>query len=91
MAQSRVILAQIADENGLSTLPSATNFVTIDCGRDGAFAKAVLDYLVDNGLFVRMPFVPPQNRCIRVSAGTLKDMNVFRALLPKALKAASRN
>ena len=91
VAQSRVILAQIADENGLSTLPSATNFVTIDCGRDGAFAKAVLEYLVDNGLFVRMPFVPPQNRCIRVSAGTLKDMDLFRALLPKALKAASLN
>ena len=28
--------------SGLPALPSATNFVTIDCGRDGAFARRVL-------------------------------------------------
>ena len=35
-------IAAIARANGLAPLPSATNFVTIDCGRDGAFARRVL-------------------------------------------------
>ncbi len=88
VARGRATIGQIAKENGLSTLPSATNFVTIDCGRDGHFAKAVLDELVANGLFVRMPFVAPQNRCIRVSAGRPEDLELLRDLLPKALSAA---
>ncbi len=88
VARGRATIGQIAKENGLSTLPSATNFVAIDCGRDGHFAKAVLDELVANGLFVRMPFVAPQNRCIRVSAGRPEDLELLRDLLPKALSAA---
>ena len=88
VARGRATIAQIAEENGLSTVPSATNFVAIDCGRDGVFAKAVLDDLVASGLFVRMPFVAPQNRCIRVSAGHPEDLELLRGLLPKALSAA---
>ena len=85
ISESRARIGQIARENGLEPLPSATNFVAIDCGGDGAFAKAVLDALVAQGVFVRMPFAPPQNRCIRVSCGTKADMDVFAAALPKAL------
>ena len=43
IAAGRDRLAQIARENGLAPLPSATNFVTMDCGRDGTYAKRVLD------------------------------------------------
>ena len=82
-ARDRISL--IARENGLAPLPSATNFVTIDCGRDGTFAKTVLDGLVAAGIFVRMPFAAPQNRCIRVSAGTRSDLDAFEAALPKVL------
>ena len=32
-------ITSIARKNGLKALPSATNFVTIDCGGDGVFAK----------------------------------------------------
>ena len=85
---ARARIAEIAAENGLSALPSATNFVTIDCGRDGAFAKAVLDSLVDQGVFVRMPFAAPQNRCIRVSCGPEAELAAFAAALPRALEAA---
>ena len=88
--ESKKVIADIAQENGLSPLPSATNFVTIDCGQDGAFAKAVLDDLVAQGLFVRMPFAAPQNRCIRVSCGTPDDMARLREALPKALSAARK-
>jgi histidinol-phosphate aminotransferase len=81
-------LAEIAHDNGLTPLPSATNFVTIDCGRDGAFARAVLASLVAQGLFVRMPFTPPQDRCIRVSVGTGADLDLFAEALPRALAEA---
>ncbi len=87
---ARQRIADIARENGLVPLPSAANFVTIDCGLDGAFAKAVLDGLVARGIFVRMPFVAPQNRCIRVSCGTSENLDAFAAALPAALVGAKK-
>lgn len=85
---SRATLTQIAVNNGLTSLPSATNFVAIDCGRDGDFAREVLGHLVSNGIFVRMPFVAPQDRCIRVSCGTDAQMLAFAEALPAALAHA---
>lgn len=87
---ARATIAQIARDNGLTTLPSAANFVTIDCGADGAFAKAVLEGLVARGIFVRMPFVAPQNRCIRISCGTPANIAAFGAALPAALRDAKK-
>lgn len=81
-------IARIARDNGLVPLPSATNFVAIDCGADGAFATAVLQGLIARGIFVRMPFSPPQNRCIRISCGTRADLDAFAAALPQALAGA---
>ncbi|WP_164659803.1 pyridoxal phosphate-dependent aminotransferase [Tropicibacter sp. Alg240-R139] len=78
----------IARENGLNVIPSATNFVAIDCGQDGVFAKSVLDALIAKGLFVRMPFAAPQNRCIRISCGRRQDLDAFAAALPGALQVA---
>lgn len=88
IAVARTHIAEIASENGLTPQPSATNFVAIDCGQDGAFAKAVLDGLVDQGVFVRMPFAAPQNRCIRVSCGRPQDLDAFAKALPIALERA---
>ncbi len=88
IATARDRIAEIARENGLTPLPSATNFVAIDCGQDGAFAKAVLEALVDQGIFVRMPFAAPQNRCIRVSCGRPQDLDAFAAALPAAVQRA---
>ncbi len=88
IAEARDRITQIAKENGLSTLPSAANFVAIDCGSDGTFAKAVLDALVARGIFVRMPFAAPQNRCIRVSCSTPEELDIFAAALPEALAEA---
>ncbi len=88
VASARARIASIAAENGLRALPSATNFVAIDCGGDGDFARAVLAQLIERGIFVRMPFVAPQDRCIRVSCGRDADLDLFAAALPKALEAA---
>ena len=88
VASARKRISQIAADNGLTALPSATNFVTIDCGQNGAFAKRVLGHLIEAGIFVRMPFVAPQDRCIRVSCGTSIDLDAFAAALPSALERA---
>lgn len=88
VAAARDRIAAIARANGLEPLPSATNFVTIDCRRDGAYARRVLAELIKRDVFVRMPGVAPQDRCIRISAGTRDDLDVFEAVLPEALKAA---
>ncbi len=85
---ARARIGAIAEANGLKPLPSATNFVTIDCGGDGGYAKRVLDALIARDVFVRMPGVVPLNRCIRVSAGTAADLDIFERMLPEALVAA---
>ena len=84
---ARERIARIAQANGLSPLPSATNFVTIDCGRDGQFARALLGELIARDVFVRMPFVAPQDRCIRISCAPEAELDIFEAVLPKALAA----
>ncbi|MEZ5772821.1 MAG: pyridoxal phosphate-dependent aminotransferase [Defluviimonas denitrificans] len=88
VAGSREDLSRIARLNGLTPLPSATNFVTMDCGGEGAFARKVLEGLIARDIFVRMPFVAPQDRCIRVSCGTAPQNALFGAALPEALAAA---
>jgi histidinol-phosphate aminotransferase len=88
IARARELIGAIARDNGLVPLPSATNFVTIDCGGDGDFAKRVLDALIAQDVFVRMPGVVPLNRCIRVSCGRDEDLAVLADTLPLALAAA---
>lgn len=88
VAAAKDRIAAIGRTSGLSPLPSATNFVTMDCGGDGAYAKRILDGLIARGIFVRMPGVAPLNRCIRVSAGTDTDLDHFAKALPEAIRAA---
>jgi histidinol-phosphate aminotransferase len=83
---AREMLAEIAADNGLHALPSATNFVTIDCGHDGDFARALVKGLMARDVFVRMPFVAPHDRCIRVTTGRPADLAVLAEALPDALK-----
>lgn len=87
---SRQRLYEIANENGLKAIPSAANFVAIDCGQDGDFARKVLKELVDLGIFVRMPLVAPQDRCVRISCGTSKDMTLVAKALPIVLNNARK-
>ncbi|MGB3147303.1 MAG: aminotransferase class I/II-fold pyridoxal phosphate-dependent enzyme, partial [Paracoccaceae bacterium] len=88
LTEARAEISRIARANGLTPLPSATNFVTIDTGTDGAFARRLVGALADRGIFVRMPFVAPQDRCIRVSCGRPAALSAFAEALPAALAAA---
>ena len=85
---AREEVGRIARAAGLIPLPSATNFVTIDCGRDGAFARVVLEGLGRRGVFVRMPGVAPLDRCIRVTVGPAEALAAFAEALPGALEQA---
>jgi len=88
VAASKTRIAEIARANGLLPLPSATNFVAIDCGQRAEFAKAVVAALAAAGVFIRMPFSEPQNRCIRVSAGRPEHLDLLEKTLPAALEQA---
>lgn len=88
VAEAREEITRIARANGLTASPSAANFVAIDLGRDGAYARRVLEALASAGIFVRMPGVEPLNRCIRITAGSSADLRILAAELPGALKAA---
>lgn len=88
--KARERVAAIARANGLAPIPSATNFVTIDCGADAQFAIKVLNGLLDRGIFVRKPAAPVLDRCIRVSVGTDEQLDPFEEALPQALADARR-
>lgn len=88
ISAARSKISEIATSNGLTALPSAANFVTIDCGVDGEFASSVLKELLAQDVFVRKPSVAPLDRCIRVSCGIEKELAIFAEALPHALAAA---
>lgn len=88
IAAARERIALVAHENELSPLPSATNFVTIDCRKDGAFAQRVLEELGRRGVFIRKPMAPGLDQHIRISAGPSAALDVLAEELPQALRAA---
>ncbi|MEL7347351.1 MAG: pyridoxal phosphate-dependent aminotransferase [Pseudomonadota bacterium] len=88
-AAARREIERIARTNGLTPLPSATNFVAVDCGADGARARAVLQGLLARDVFVRMPGIAPLDRCIRIGAGTPANLRLLAEALPAALTEAS--
>ena len=71
-------------------IESSANFVAIDCGRDGDYARRVLAELAALGVFVRMPGVAPLDRCIRISVGTADQLAVLAQALPRALHNAAQ-
>lgn len=86
---ARLRIADIGAASGLTALPSATNFVALDTHRDGDFARALIAALEREGVFARMPGVAPLDRCIRISAAPIHELDVFEDALPRALAALS--
>jgi histidinol-phosphate aminotransferase len=84
VARGREEYATLARELGLTPLPSATNFVTIDVGGVDR-AKALVAALAERGVFIRMPGAPPLDRCIRVTVGTAEQRAAFAPILRAAL------
>ncbi len=88
--EARDRIADIAMKNGLHSLPSGANFVAIDAGRDGDFARILLSELVNRDIFVRMPLAVPQDRCVRISAGTTTDLDYLEEAFPRALEMSNQ-
>lgn len=76
VAEGRRDYETLARELGLSAIPSATNFVTIDTGSP-ARARAMLAALAERDVFIRFPGAPPLDRCIRVTVGTPPERAAF--------------
>jgi len=66
----------LARDMGILALPSATNFVAIDMG-SAKQALTMLNRLLERGVFIRIPNVPPLDRYIRVTIGTPQEREVF--------------
>jgi histidinol-phosphate aminotransferase len=90
VAAGRERLHAIAAENALASVPSATNFVAIDCGGDGDHAMRVLKALEARGVFVRNPMAPGLDRHIRISVGRPEELDVVARQLPLALRDAAQ-
>ena len=88
ISAARERIAGIARDNSLTALPSATNFVAVDCGRDGAYATRILEELARLGVFIRKPGAPGLDRHIRISVGPEADMALLAESLPRAIRAA---
>jgi histidinol-phosphate aminotransferase len=90
VAEGRAEYAALAREMGLSPLPSATNFVTMDVGGVER-ARALVAALAERGVFIRMPGAPPLDRCVRVTVGTPEEHAAFaehlRAVWPQVAEA----
>ena len=84
-SHARNRISDIALSNNCKFIPSHTNFIAIDCLKDASFAKSVLENLIKKGIFVRMPYSYPQNRCIRVTVGLDGDIDLFEQNFPIAL------
>jgi len=80
----RVRIAEMAESLGLVSLPSATNFVAVDVGSSDR-AKILLTKLHEDGIFIRMPGVPPLDRCIRVGIGTPEEHEIFAEAFARRL------
>lgn len=89
VASGRERLYRIAEDNDLAAVVSATNFVALDCSRDGEYAMRVLQALEARGVFVRKPMAPGLNRHIRISVGRTEELDVVAAELPGALRDAA--
>lgn len=91
IAASRDEIARIARANGMTPIPSATNFVALDTGADGAYALKLMEALIARDVFVRKPMTPGLDRCIRVSTGPADEMAILAAELPGAIAQARGN
>ncbi len=73
---------------GWQSLPSHTNFLTIDMKSENSASKAVLA-LRRKGVFIRKPTQPPLDRFIRVSIGPQLVMEEFMSRFTDSLKSIS--
>ena len=68
--EAKDLIYRVADELGMRTIPSNTNFVFVETGMDAA---KLGEQMLKHNVRVGRPF-PPLNNWCRVSTGTMDDM-----------------
>jgi histidinol-phosphate aminotransferase len=74
----------LAGRHGLPSMPSHTNFVCIGIG-SRAEAEAMVQSLLEAGVFVRKPWAPPLEGFVRVTVGTASERAAFAECFVEAL------
>ena len=86
VARGRQEYYDLATRLQLPYVPSATNFVSIDVSL-GYRARALVQKLAKNSVFIRMPGAPRLDQCVRVTVGTSADRALFSDAFKDALDA----
>ncbi|PZR58560.1 MAG: pyridoxal phosphate-dependent aminotransferase [Candidatus Meridianibacter frigidus] len=86
VARGRDEYVRLADSLGHKSIASHTNFVCIDFG-SAARAEGVVRTLMQRGVFIRKPGMPPLDGYIRVTVGTPPERVAFATHL-RAVSAA---
>jgi histidinol-phosphate aminotransferase len=84
VARGRADYGALGARLGCRTLPSATNFVCFEIGTRNA-AEAMVESLLEAGVFVRKPHAPPIDGFIRVTVGTAAERAAFAEIFSEAL------
>ena len=58
----------------------------INSGGDGNFSAKLMNSLIKEKIFVRMPSVKPLNSFIRITAGTNNDLKVLNGAMNRIIK-----
>ncbi|MDG2167038.1 MAG: aminotransferase class I/II-fold pyridoxal phosphate-dependent enzyme [Opitutales bacterium] len=74
----------LAKDLGLNVIPSSTNFVNFDAGNQ-VRAQAILDQLIQHGIFIRKPGAPPLDRYFRITVGTPEQRQHLASVLPQVI------
>lgn len=85
VSAGRQRIYELAETLGLPFLRSSTNFVTLDLGSSQRAAH-ILTILIERGIFLRKPMVPPQDRFIRIGVGTESEHAMLAETLPRVLQ-----
>ena len=85
VAEGRQEYNALAQETGLATLPSMTNFVAFDFGSSEC-ADQVMNTLISCGVFLRKPVVEGLDRLVRVTVGAPGDRAVFADIFRAVMK-----
>lgn len=86
-ARARAQYYDLARDLGCGYIESSTNFVCVDMQTEG-HATAVVDGLLNRGVWIRKPGAPPLDRYVRVSVGTEPMRGRFAAALRDVLAEA---
>lgn len=84
-AFGRVEMAAFFSALGLRPLPSNTNFLTVDMGSK-VRAEATLEALLEKGVFIRKPGMPPLDGCIRITVGRPSQRTEFADIFRSVLR-----